>query len=113
MSETAPSEHRVGSNPASQVALDLGAQASAGLEGRIRRPACLLRYGSAPTESLGDMPGSVHRAGRPSSEPTADGCEARASNGLQCVRWRYASALRSRLVLRAESDEGADWLSWM
>jgi hypothetical protein len=113
MSETAPSKHPVDSNPAWQVKFDLGGRgASARPDGRIRRPACLLPYGSAAPGSLGDTRGGVRLAGRPLPEPTAAG-EARASSGTPCVRRRYVRALRSRLVLRAEPDDRADWLSWM
>jgi hypothetical protein len=113
MSETAPSKHPVGSDPVWQAALDLGAQASARPEGRNRRRPCLLLYGSAASESPGGTGSSVGRASQPSSEPTADGAAASGSSGTPCVGRPCVSALRTRLVLRGEPDDCADWLSWM
>ena len=113
MTETALAKHPDGSDAAWQAALDLGAQASARPEGRNRRRPCLLLYRSAASESPGGTGSSVGRASQPSSEPAADGAEVRGSSGTQCVGRRCVSALRFRLVLRAEPDEGADWLAWV
>jgi hypothetical protein len=82
--------------------------------GRTESPATVpAAYGSAASESPGGTGSSVGRASQPSSEPTADGAEVRASSGTPCVGRRCLSALRTRLVLRAEPDDRADWLSWM